>query len=62
MTILLKVISTLRRPSKQRPKSLILSINPQVKDLMEFKHEDKITVEVCLDKNNEKYIKIRKMD
>jgi len=60
MTTLLKIGGKLRRPSKQRPKSLILSINPMIRDIMEFEHGTEIDIEVCLDENNEKIVKIRK--
>ena len=60
MTSLLKIEGILRRPSKRRPKSLILSINPSIRDIMEFEHETKIIMEVCLDEDNNKYVKMYK--
>ena len=62
MTSLIKVEGRVRRPSKQRPKSLILSINPLIKELMGLDHNTKLTIEVCLDENNKKFVKIRKKD
>ena len=61
MTSILKVDAKIRRASHQRPKSLILSINPLIRELMELEHGTPVTLEVCLSKENEKYIKIRKV-
>ena len=52
----------LRKVSNQRPKSLILSIPANVRDIMEFEHGTHVKMEVCLDDNNKKYIKISKTD
>ena len=59
MTSLIKVDAKIRRASHRRPKSLILSINPTIRDIMEFEHETPITMEVCVE-NEEKYVKLYK--
>ena len=62
MTSIYKSEAKIRRASHRRPKSLILSINPIIRDIMKFEHGTNITMEVCLEENNEKIVKIRKQD
>ena len=60
--ILLKMRKKIRRDTAARPKSLILPIPAQIRDMMEFEHGTEITMEVCLNENKEKYIKVQKID
>lgn len=62
MTSLIKIPSTIKWVSKQRPKSLILRIPAAVRDIMEFEHGTSINIEVCLDENDKKFVKISKED
>ncbi len=59
--ILLKTRKKIRRDTAARPKSLILPIPAQIRDIMEFEHGTEITITVCLDKNNEKYLRVQKI-
>lgn len=52
----------LRKVSNNRPKSLILSIPANVRDIMEFEHGTSVKIEVCLDQENKKFVKISKID
>ena len=61
MTTIVKLPTQVKKRSNARPKSLILHIPAMVRDIMEFEHETKICLEVCTE-NEEKYIKIRKID
>ena len=60
--ILLKLRKKIRRDTAARPKSLILPIPAQVRDIMKFEHGTEISMEVCLDENEEMYIKVQKID
>ena len=60
MTKIYKTETTVKKRSNQRPKSLILHIPAAVRDIMEFEHNTQITLEVCLNAENKKYIKIYK--
>ncbi|WP_323736211.1 hypothetical protein PXD04_10070 [Methanosphaera sp. ISO3-F5] len=63
MTLLLKIKTAIKKRSNSRPKSLILYIPAQVRDLVEFEHGTPINLEVCLDdKTKKKYIKIYATD
>lgn len=62
MTKIFETVSTARRPSKQRPKSLILAVPPVMKEYLELEHQSMIRWTACIDENNEKYIKISKID
>ena len=62
MTNIFECEAKIRRASHRRPKSLILSINPTIRDIMKFEHETPIKMEVCLDENNKKFVKISKKD
>lgn len=59
MTVLLKLQQQIKKRSNARPKSLILYIPAQVRDLMQWEHNTPINMEVCFDAETEKkYIKI----
>lgn len=61
MTCVIKTEATIRKASKQRPKSLLLSIPPVAREAMELKADTKIFVEVHYDTTG-KYLKIYKKD
>lgn len=62
MTEIVKCEAKIRRASHQRPKSLILSISPTIRDIMNFEHGTPVILEVCLDENDKKFVKISKKD
>ena len=61
MTTIVKIPHTIRKRSNSRPKSLILLIPALIRDVMELSAEDQVCLEVCME-NNEKILKIRKID
>jgi hypothetical protein len=61
MTTLVKIPHVIRKRSNNRPKSLILLIPALIRDTMELTADDNICLEVCME-NNEKILKIRKID
>lgn len=61
MTTLLKKQTKVRKRSNDRPKSLILLIPATVRDLLELSADDEVCLEVCME-NEEKYLKLRKID
>ena len=62
MTLLLETRTKTRRRSKKQQQALILNIPAQVRDIMKFEHGTEISMEVCLDENEEMYIKVQKID
>ena len=63
MTVLYETEATLKHASKKRPKSLIFRVTGVTRELMNFKHNDKVKVQVCYDESNKKkYIKLYEMD
>ena len=62
MTKMLETVSTARRPSKRRPQSLILAVPPIMREYLEIEHQSMIRWKACVDENNEKYLKIQKID
>jgi len=58
---LLEKSNKVRRDSKQRPNSLILSIPAQIRDLMNLTHGTPIKWTVCVE-NEKIYCKIEKQD
>lgn len=61
MTTLLKLQLKVKKRSNTRPKSLILHIPAKARDIMEFEHDSDICLEIC-EENNNKIMKIRKID
>lgn len=61
MTTLLKMPTKVRKRSNSRPKSLILLIPAVTRDLLELSADDNVCLEVCME-NEEKYLKLRKID
>lgn len=51
----------IRRVSKSHQKSLILPVPAKVRDIMDFKHDDRVKWEIHVE-NEEKYIILRKID
>ena len=49
----------IRRDTKARPKSLILPIPAQIRDIMKFEHGTEVTIEVCLNENKEMYLRVQ---
>lgn len=62
MTTIYEETRKIRRVSKTHPRSLILTIPPTVRDIMKFEHGTSISIEVCLDENEETYLRIQKID
>lgn len=59
MALIIKLLTKVKKRSNTRPKSLILHIPAQVRDLMDLKHDTPINLEVCIDdETKKKYIKI----
>ena len=61
MTTILKIPAKVKKRSNTRPKSLILYIPAQVRDIMELEHNSNITLEI-IQENDEKVLKIQKLD
>ncbi len=59
---LLEKSTTVRQRSSKQPQALILNIPAAGRDIMEFEHGTSIKIEVCLDENNKKFVKISKED
>lgn len=64
MTVLLyETEQKIKAVSKDRQKSLIFRISGALRELMQFEHETKVKIEVCLDETtNKKYMKIYELD
>ena len=62
MTKIYETTRNLRRSSKKSYKSLLLAIPPEIRDIMKFEHGTQLKIEICLDENEEKYLKIRKIE
>lgn len=58
MTKIYETETELKAVSKDRPKSLIFRISGALYEIMQFKHGTPVKVEVCLNEDNTKYIKI----
>lgn len=61
MTTLLRKQTKVRKRSNYRPKSLILLIPAVIRDLLELSSDDDVCLEVCME-NEEKYLKLKKID
>lgn len=61
MTTMLKIPTKVRKRSNSRPKSLILLIPAKARDLLELSADDDVCLEVCME-NEEKYLKLKKID
>jgi len=59
MTKILQKDIQLKYVSKSRPKSLILRIPASIRDILELKYDDTVTLEACMDEN-QKYLKVYK--
>lgn len=57
--LILKLLTKIKKRSNTRPKSLILHIPAQIRDIMEFTHNTDIFLEVHTD-GEKKYLKIYK--
>lgn len=62
MKILTRLETAVKKRSNARPSSLVLHIPARVRDLMELEHNTPILLDVCMDENNQKCIKISKLD
>lgn len=61
MTLITRIIRKVQKKSNARPKSLVLYIPAEVRDIMGFQDGTQINIDVILE-NQEKYIKITKID
>lgn len=58
--IILKTEKKVRRHNKQRPKSLILPIPANMRDIMELEHGTEVTLTLCSNEKNELQIVVQK--
>lgn len=58
--ILLRTEKKIRRDNKQRPKSLILSIPANMRDLLEFEHGTDVILTVCSNEKDELQLVVQK--
>jgi hypothetical protein len=61
MTVITTINHAVKKRSNKRPRSLILHIPAQVRDLMEWEHNTNITIDVCIE-NEKKILKIYTTD
>lgn len=61
MTLITRITRKIQKKSKTRPKSLILYIPAEIRDIMELQDGTEVNIDVILE-NNEKLIQIRKID
>lgn len=58
--IFLRTEKKIRRDSKQHPKSLILSIPANMRDILEFEHGTEVILTVCSNEKNELRLVVQK--
>jgi hypothetical protein len=58
--IILRTEKKIRRDSNKRPKSLILSIPANMRDILEFEHGTEVILTVCSNKNDELQLVVQK--
>ena len=61
MTLITRITRKIQKKSNTRPKSLVLYIPAAVRDIMELQDGNEVNIDVILE-NNEKFIKISKID
>lgn len=61
MTSILKMPITVKKRSKDRPKSLILLIPAKARDIMEIKADEQLCLKICKE-NDKKVLKLEKID
>lgn len=62
MTTLLKLRTKIRHRSQKQHQALILNIPAAARDIMKFEHGTSVSIEVCLDENEEMYLRVQKID
>jgi hypothetical protein len=58
--ILLRTEKKVRRTNKQRPKSLILPIPANMRDILEFEHGTEVILTVCSNEKQELQLVVQK--